>query len=112
MGRRIANWHTPLNVTPEEYCAKVGHKPKRQGGEVYCATCYATLPDDTPVETPGKHFFVLRDGKLVEITKDERKSMEFKKLRRIDPFQPAVGMEDLITECREGYKQEQRERGR
>ena len=95
MGHLIANYKSSLNIPPEEYCKVVGHKPRRQGGETYCVNCYATLPEDTKVDQPGRHIFVMRDGKFLEISVDEARSRELDRVRSIEKT-PVEDMDKFI----------------
>ena len=98
MGHRPKNIDTTLNVSGETYCKAVGHHPVRLDGKVECSNCGSPLPDDTPVPQAGRHVYVVRDGKMVEISIQEVRAMKHKRVHSLTKPKPAVTMDEFANE--------------
>lgn len=98
MGHRPKNIDTTLNVSGETYCKAVGHHPVRIDGKIECSNCGAELPVDTVVPTPGRHIYVMRDGKLLEVSIEEARAMKRRRVHSHTKPGPAVSMDGLAQE--------------
>lgn len=98
MGHRPKNIDTTLNVSGETYCKAVGHHPVKRGREIECSNCGMRLPDDTRVPLAGRHIYVMREGKMVEVPKEEVRLLKRRRVHSLTKPGPAVGMDDLVDE--------------
>ena len=108
MGHRPKSTDTTLNVSGETYCKAAGHHPVRREGKIECSTCGISLPDDTPVLTPGRHIYAFREGKLVEVSIEEIRAMKRKKVHSLTKPGPAVTMDAFIGEFEDDALQSRR----
>lgn len=98
MGHRPKNYDTTLNVSPETYCKAVGHHPIKIEGKVECSNCGLSLPSETPVAAPGRHIYVMRDGKMVEVPREEVRMLKRQRVHSHTKFKPAVTMDEFANE--------------